>query len=43
MQTFTKIGSGRRKFEAVQAGLSGRFVANLVNGAITCIPINNNE
>jgi len=26
-----------------ETGLSGRFVANLYNGAITCIPINNNE
>ena len=26
-----------------ETGLSGRFVANLVNGAVTCIPINNNE
>ena len=24
-------------------GQSGRFVANVDNGAITCIPINNNE
>ena len=26
-----------------ETGQSGRFVANLVNDAITCIPINNNE
>ena len=26
-----------------ETGQSGRFVANLVNGAITCIPVNNNE
>jgi len=26
-----------------ETGQSGRLVANLVNGAITCIPINNNE
>jgi len=26
-----------------ETGLSRHFVANLVNGAITCIPINNNE
>ena len=26
-----------------KTGQSGRFVANLDNGAITCIPINNNE
>jgi len=25
-----------------ETGQSGRFVANLVNDAITCIPINNN-
>ena len=26
-----------------ETGQSGRIVANLVNGAITCMPINNNE
>ena len=26
-----------------ETGQSGRFVANVDNGAITCIPINNNE
>ena len=26
-----------------ETGQSGRFVANLENAAITCIPINNNE
>ena len=26
-----------------ETGLSGRFMANLVYGAITCILINNNE
>jgi len=26
-----------------KTGQSGHFVANVENGAITCIPINNNE
>jgi len=52
VQTFMKIGLRehlRRTPEALntkrvgETGQSGCFVANLVNGAITCIPINNLE
>ena len=50
MQTFMKIGAreasaggGLNTRGVGETGQSGRFVANLVNGAVMCIPINNNE